>query len=78
MEFFPISQKRCYPSAIAAWRLLRIRLNPCWRKSHKRTGQAGSAYKCPHCHQWYTTHHFKHERSQRRIQGVLDAMRIST
>lgn len=48
--------KQSYPTAYAAWRVIRCRLDKrSTLASHKKPGKRGYAYHCHQCHQWHIT-----------------------
>lgn len=55
MNRCPQSGKQSYPTADAAWRILRRQASQRWLHTHKSNGLTGCAYRCEYCHQWHTS-----------------------
>ena len=56
MNRCPQSGKQSYPTAPAAWRIIRLRTGKPTLLHHKQRMPAGGfAYRCDDCHQWLIT-----------------------
>jgi hypothetical protein len=52
----PISGFTSYPTAQAAWNVIRLLTSKRALLTHKQPGKPGGfAYRCAHCHQWHIT-----------------------
>ena len=52
----PISGFTSYPTAQAAWNVIRLLTSKRALMTHKQPGKPGGfAYRCSHCHQWHIT-----------------------
>lgn len=56
MNRCPRSGKQSYPTAPAAWHIIRLRTGKLTLLQHKQRMLAGGfACRCVHCHQWHIT-----------------------
>lgn len=73
MNRCPQSGKQSYPTADAAWRVLRRQASQRWLHTHKSNGLTGCAYRCEYCHQWHISRQ-QHPSHHRRALAPRAAM----